>query len=321
MVVIFCVFGYKYGNKNCNEGSMKHFISVNIHLHARVELLEASLSSKYFEPKVAAYQQFFHLFFLTAGSAQVELPNQQFAMEAGAIVYIPVTGQFSISMSAGSSGYLLGASSDLLIEAIGTSAESVLLREFCEREFYYLDSQREYLPQLYHLSDGLMNEIYDPGRGSRMAVAAYFRLMLMGLWRLAQTMKSPQRGQGESTSLLQNFRHLVEVNYRQRWTIRQYAQALYISHDRLHAICTRTLAKTPSQLIQERVIFEAKLRLERSGNSIQQLADDLGFSDATTFSHYFKRYAGSTPAGFRKMSKKPLAQQREGLSFGYADWP
>ncbi|NQZ32361.1 MAG: helix-turn-helix domain-containing protein [Oceanospirillaceae bacterium] len=296
-------------------------ISVNIHVHARCELLEATLSQRQFAPKRGIYTGFFHLFFLTSGKAQLSVANQLIEMQPSAIAYIPVTDDFSISMGAGSAGYLLGASNDLLIEALGSGAESVLLREFSEREIYAHDAQQSFIEELYNLSDGLMNEIYDPERGSRMAVGAYFRLMLMGLWRLTGSRESQERGYGESTTVLQSFRQLVEVHYRQRWPVSRYAQALRLSHDRLHAICTRTLSKTPSQLIQERAIFEAKLRLERSGNSIQQLAHDLGFTDSTTFSHYFKRYSGVTPAAFRKMSKKPQAEQQQNLSFGYADWP
>ncbi len=296
-------------------------VSVNIHAQARCELLESVLSRKSLDPKRGIYDDFVHLLFLISGSATALLDEQRLEMQAGSVVYISAADSFSISMSAGSSACLLGVSPDLLIELLGASAESVLLREFSERSVFVDEPDTGFLEELHYLSQGLMNEVNDPQRGSRMAVAAYFRLVLMGLWRISGSQRASESGLGEITRLLQRFRHLVEMHYRERWTVRQYAEALLVSHDRLHAICTRTLSKTPLQLIQERVMFEAKLRLEKSGHSIQQLAHDLGFTDSTTFSHYFKRYAGTTPAVFRKMSKQPQAAQQAILSFGYSDWP
>lgn len=294
---------------------------VNIHTHARCELLEATLSAKTLDIKRGIYAHFVHLFYLITGVATVSIGGRRIAMKSGSVTYISVSDSFTVSMSAGSTACLLGVSPELLIELLGADAESVLLREFSERSFHLKEPDAGYLEELHPLSQGLMNEVNDPQRGSRMAVAAYFRLVLMGLWRIAGGREAVDSGLGDITKLLQRFRHLVEMHYRERWGVRQYAESLQISHDRLHAICTRTLSKTPLQLIQERVIFEAKLRLERSGRSIQQLAHDLGFTDATTFSHYFKRYVGTTPAAFRKISKKPQAEQQKTLSFGYADWP
>lgn len=296
-------------------------LSVNIHVHARCELIESALSQRSLDLKRGIYADFVHLFFLISGTAKVSMGVQTIEMEACSVAYVSMSDPFSISINAGSVACFLGVSPDLLIELLGSNAESVLLREFSERSLYIEAPDSGYLEELHHLSQGLMNEINDPQRGSRMAVAAYFRLVLMGLWRISGSRETAETGLGEITKLLQRFRHLVEMHYRERWTVRQYAESLLVSHDRLHAICTRTLAKTPLQLIQERVIFEAKLRLERSGHSIQQLAHDLGFTDSTTFSHYFKRYAGTTPAAFRKMSKKPQPDQQSTLSFGYADWP
>ncbi|REG81938.1 helix-turn-helix transcriptional regulator [Marinomonas pollencensis] len=300
---------------------MNQSVSVNIHVHARSEIHETTLSHKKIEPKRGIYEEFAHVFFLTSGNALLDAAGQQIEMQADSIAYIPVSGSFSVAIEAGSTGYLLGVSQYLLIELLGSSAESVLLREFSERSTYLDAPDRHFIEEFHNLAQGFINELSDDKRGSRMAIASYFSLILMGLWRVSGSQESADQGVGEIKTLLQSFRHLVEIHYRERWTIQQYAAALLVSHDRLHSICTRTLSKTPSQLVQERVIFEAKLRLERSGSSIQQLAHNLGFSDATTFSHYFKRYSGSTPAAFRRMIKKPHLVSADSLSFGHADWP
>ncbi|MBR9884260.1 MAG: helix-turn-helix domain-containing protein [Oceanospirillales bacterium] len=312
--------------------------SVSIHRHARCELIESRLLPHRLEVNRDSYRHFAHVFFLAEGRAVVELGDQTTALEAFALVYVPVSSpltpapasqsntthsntRFSLRLEPGSSGFLVGVSSELLMESLGAGAESVLLREFSEHLSFVQQTDDTSIEEIYGIVVSLGNELSDPSRGSRMAVAAWVRLLLMSHWRQSGSHDVSEQGHGEISSLLQRFRQLVELHFRERWAVKDYANALAVSHDRLHAICTRTLEKTPSQLIQERVIFEAKLRLERSGHSIQQLAHALGFPDSTAFSHYFKRYTGTTPAAFRKQSQSSQQRRQDSLSFGYADWP
>ncbi|HKJ21703.1 MAG TPA: helix-turn-helix domain-containing protein, partial [Gammaproteobacteria bacterium] len=58
--------------------------------------------------------------------------------------------------------------------------------------------------------------------------------------------------------------------------------------------------KTPSQLINERIILEAKRMLAHSGQRVTAIANVLGFDDPSYFAKYFKKHAGKTPAQFRK---------------------
>jgi hypothetical protein len=53
------------------------------------------------------------------------------------------------------------------------------------------------------------------------------------------------------------------------------------------------------QLIDERVILEAKRRLSHADDSVATVAEQLGFQDASNFSAYFRRHTRSTPAAFR----------------------
>jgi len=154
-----------------------------------------------------------------------------------------------------------------------------------------------------------------------MVLAAFLRLILMTGWRASGGQETPGSAQSDETSFVQRYRQLVEVNFRRHWPVSAYAEAIGITPDRLHAICQRSLGRPPLQLLHERLLQEAKLRLERSARTAQEISDSLGFRDPTYFSHFFKRKTGLSPAAYRALSRSVTAADAPVLSANYADWP
>ena len=66
---------------------------------------------------------------------------------------------------------------------------------------------------------------------------------------------------------------------------------------------------------------EAKLRLERSGRTVQEISDGLGFRDPANFSHFFKRNAGISPTRYRALTANQARDAVIPTSSDYHDWP
>jgi len=62
--------------------------------------------------------------------------------------------------------------------------------------------------------------------------------------------------------------------------------------------------KSPSQLIADRVILEAKRLLVHTTDSVKEIAYLLNFNEATYFYRFFKKYTGQTPEHFRDEIRK-----------------
>ncbi|TGE21302.1 helix-turn-helix domain-containing protein [Hymenobacter aquaticus] len=92
---------------------------------------------------------------------------------------------------------------------------------------------------------------------------------------------------------------LLDEHFRTEKSVRFYAASLALTANHLNAICRRILNKTASDLIHERVVAEAKRQLTHSAQSVAQVADALGFEEASYFARYFKKYVGQTPEAFR----------------------
>ncbi len=293
-----------------------------IHHHARGEWREPSLSHRRIRFQKGLYTDFHHFFLLTEGEGELHFDDgEHHAVHGPALAFLPPQARCEVSIAAGAQAYLIGASPQVMVDAIGDKVESYSLRIFIEQLKLIEEPDALSVGEISPLISGFVRELGDPLRASWMVVSAYMRLILMAVWRISGGEKTEQRGRGESGTILQRYRQLVEVWFRQHRPISDYAEELGVTADRLHSICQRALGRAPIQLLHERVVQEAKLRLERSARNIQEISDSLGFRDPTYFSHFFKRKTGLSPAGYRAIARASAGSENSVLSSGYADWP
>lgn len=293
-----------------------------IHHHARGDWREPSLTHRRIRFQKGLYADFHHFFLLTQGAGEMHFNDGEHRILHGpALAFLPPQVRCDVSIGAGSEAYLIGASPQIMVDAIGNKVESYSLRIFIEQMNLIEGADAWSVNEVSPLIAGFVRELGHPARASWMVVSAYMRLILMAVWRGSGGETGEQRGSGESGSILQRYRQLVEVWFRQHRPISDYADELGVTADRLHAICHRTLGRSPIQLLHERLVQEAKLRLERSVRNIQEISDSLGFRDPTYFSHFFKRKTGLSPASYRQVARASGGTNRETLSSGYADWP
>jgi AraC family transcriptional activator of pobA len=62
----------------------------------------------------------------------------------------------------------------------------------------------------------------------------------------------------------------------------------------------KQFSRSPSTLINERVILEAKKLLHLTYRSIKEIALELNFDDEFYFSRYFKKNVGVSPSYYRR---------------------
>jgi AraC-like DNA-binding protein len=109
-----------------------------------------------------------------------------------------------------------------------------------------------------------------------------------------------------SANKLLLFRELLEKKYKSIKLVNEYAETLNISAKKLTKSTKSILGKTPKQLINDRVILEAKRLLVYSNLSIKEIAFDLGFAEPTNFSKYFAKHTENSPIEFRKKFDKQI---------------
>lgn len=103
------------------------------------------------------------------------------------------------------------------------------------------------------------------------------------------------------------FLMLLENHYTTERKVNFYAENLSLSPKRLNQILKRKLGKTINQILQERLLIEAKHLLFVGKDSIKEISFRLGFHDSSYFSRFFKKMTTLSPEEFREEVKKKIA--------------
>ncbi|WPO77892.1 AraC family transcriptional regulator [Flavobacterium sp. KACC 22761] len=99
---------------------------------------------------------------------------------------------------------------------------------------------------------------------------------------------------------------LVEENYKKDLKVSQYADLMQISSKTLSGLTSQLLDKSPSEIICERIVAEAKRMLLDTNYNISKIGYCLGFDDDSYFVKYFKKHTSISPLDFRRFSLKEI---------------
>ncbi|MBB4699432.1 helix-turn-helix domain-containing protein [Sphaerisporangium siamense] len=109
---------------------------------------------------------------------------------------------------------------------------------------------------------------------------------------------------GLSTELSVEFTKLVAERSSATLTVRSAAMRLGVTSGYLREVVVAQTGRTPGQIIRSAVLTEAQRLLANTDMTCAQVADRLGFEDASYFSRFFRREAGAPPSAYRKQARE-----------------
>ena len=92
----------------------------------------------------------------------------------------------------------------------------------------------------------------------------------------------------------------IENNFRRQRKADFYANELSLSAKRLNELTRESFGKTISQMINERLILEAKREIGYIRKPIKEISYELGFTEPSYFTRFFGKQTGYAPEDFRK---------------------
>jgi len=164
--------------------------------------------------------------------------------------------------------------------------------------FIKLDKQGQQKLQL--LLDIFVEELNTQDNIQNDMLLMLLKRLIIFITRLARSEYIPDKKlQEDRLDIFRKFNLLVEANFRTEHSVNYYAQRLNKSPKTLSNLFALYNQKTPIQMIQERVVIEAKRLLYYTNKSVKQITYELGFEDSAYFSNFFKRHTSVSPVEFR----------------------
>lgn len=96
------------------------------------------------------------------------------------------------------------------------------------------------------------------------------------------------------------FKDLLEEQFTKQKMVSNYAGQLRVTEKRLNQATSKVLDKSPKQMIDDRIMLEAKRLLAHTNESVKEIGFGLGFDEPTNFIKYFRKHHNSTPVEFRE---------------------
>ena len=100
--------------------------------------------------------------------------------------------------------------------------------------------------------------------------------------------------------LFNRFMMLMERDYKQSRDVNYYANLIHITSKYLTNIVRQVTGHTPKTIIDQYVILQLKMQLQRTSQSIKEIAWEYHFTDVSFFCRYFKKHTGLTPQQVRE---------------------
>lgn len=100
--------------------------------------------------------------------------------------------------------------------------------------------------------------------------------------------------------IVARFIQLLINNCKEESEVSFYSTKLCITPEYLSKIMKTFSGKSVNVWIQQARISEAKILLRKPDSSVNQVADELGFSDQSAFGKFFKKHTGKSPLEYQK---------------------
>ncbi|MCC7319760.1 MAG: helix-turn-helix domain-containing protein [Rubellimicrobium sp.] len=164
--------------------------------------------------------------------------------------------------------------------------------------------------EIAQILDALERELTGRRPGHQRAALYHAGLLAVSFARQHEASAAdPRDARADSAAarLVAAFAGLIERDYRKAQGVAGYAAQLGVTPTHLTRACRATCGRAALALVNDRVIYEARILLRETRTPVQDIARDLGFSSAAYFTRAFQARAGMTPSDFRRKGQAPLS--------------
>lgn len=236
------------------------------------------------------YQQ---IMWIRSGTAEHLLDDEVVSIPSGTLIVIPKGHIHRFLPSADARGCFICFDDDFI-----PHSSYLLFNQFIAQATIPVPADE--IPELESLLALIAGESRKADIYGRSVLRHLLRALIARIEELhLRSVRMEARDLSASQSVWERFNILIEQNYKNEHAVTYYARELGISPRKLGTIARLYTGRSTSEIIDNRIILEAKRLILFSRTPIKEIVFQLGFDDPSYFSKVFKRITGLSPNAYR----------------------
>lgn len=256
-------------------------------LHVETVMERATIHSG----RVAAHKhdRMAQITFWMRGEGQYFIEDDRLDFVAPAISFVPSGSVHGFTVAPETSDAIVASIADSALVTLDAICRLPLERPLMVRG-------RENDPIWHHVGNTMNRLLSDYRAGATASLAALVAVALNDIARLAHSDAMTKQG---GNDLAQEFRKLVDGNFRNNWAIDRFVEALGTTPHLLAKACQVSYGQSVKTFIDQRRLLEARRLLLFTVRSVEDIAYEIGFQDPAYFSRFFRKRTGQPPGEWR----------------------
>jgi AraC family transcriptional regulator, transcriptional activator of pobA len=246
------------------------------------------------------HRNLFQILLIERGSGEMIYEAAKLPFAAPAAILVPAAVAHGFRFEPGTEGWVMSFTEDAAFALADRSGEALSrLRALAAHPIIPMAGEAD-RTRLSALCAELFEEGSLAREGYRMAMRSLLALIAVTVARLAASRaRTGTITLQPADATVAQLRTLVDEYFRREHQLGFYAEKLGMTVDRLNDHVKRATGVTAGHLIRQRLLTEAKRALVFTTQPIQDIAEELAFSDPSHFARFFRKQTGTTPHEFR----------------------
>ncbi len=241
----------------------------------------------------------YNIYWIKEGKGVYTIDFERFSFDGSALFFLSPGQVFSVGSEKIKTAYRLSFTRDfycIQTHDREVACNGVLFNNVYETPF--IKPCKEDRKRLDSIMEGLMEEFKNSKTAQYDMLQTYLKQFIVHSVRIQKT--HIEITDSKETKLFKDFSLLLDQNFKTIHSVTNYATRLGVSPKSLTKHFQKLGSETPSDIIKNRIILEAKRQLVYTDNSVKHIAYDLGFNDAAYFTRFFKKAISKSPLQYRK---------------------
>ena len=246
-------------------------------------------------------KNYYSILLLSGASYELSVDFSQYELDGNQMVCLSPYQPFMVRSDLACSGWMLNFHPDFFCtyrHQNEIETEGILFHNFQGLPYFRIAEEALF----YNLIDQISREMDRDYIAQNEVLVAFLKVFLIEAVRQKKAFDkdfAPKTADSQ-TVVMQQLVDAIENNYTKLHSPGEYADLLCISPKTLANTVQKFLQQTPTSLISNRIIVEAKRELYLTSKSVKEIAALLGYQDEFYFSRFFKKKVGVSPNLYRK---------------------